>query len=192
MDVGCWGTGPPLLPPPARGPEPGQLLQPWRGTDQSHPAGTLCPAEPAPGQDSTGELPGTSGQQPPGTDSHGQPRLGTSLCSGHCGGTEGSWSVWQSHVCPHRAAGSPLVPRWVMPAPSLRSTCNWIWVILGCCQGWVLSTSHTHTSCCYFGAAGPPPLFSPPLLLLKPEVGSWGVCLRILKSWAPGGAPSAV
>lgn len=73
-----------------------------------------------------------------------------------------------------------------MPAPSLRSTCNWIWVILGCCQGWVLSTSHTHTSCCYFGAAGPPPLLSPPLLLLKPQVGSWGVCLRILKSWASG------
>lgn len=49
---------------------------------------------------------------------------------------------------------------WVMPAPSLRSTCNWIWVIFGCCQGWVLSTSHTCTSCCYFGAAGPPPLLS--------------------------------
>lgn len=48
MDVGCWDTGPPLLLPFAQGPEPGQLLQPWRGTDLSHPAGTLCPAEPAP------------------------------------------------------------------------------------------------------------------------------------------------
>lgn len=106
--------------------------------------------------------------------------------AGQCGRT----------TCAHAGRPGPRrcrsLPRWVMPAPSLGSTCNWIWVILGCCQGWVLSTSHTHTSCCYFGAAGLPPLLSPPLLLLKPQVGSWGLCLRILKSGASGGAPSAV
>lgn len=72
-----------------------------------------------------------------------------------------------SHVCPARGTWVPAgaVPlRRVMPAPSLWHTCNCIWVILGCCQGWVLSTSHTRTSCCYFGADGPPPLLLLPLL----------------------------
>lgn len=70
---------------------------------------------------------------------------------------QGTRAARQSHVCPAQGTWMPsgAVPlRRVMPAPSLWHTCNCIWVILGCCQGWVLSTSHTRTSCCYFGADG--------------------------------------
>ena len=45
--------------PSAQGPAPGQLLQLWCGTDLPQPAGTPCPAEPAPRPG--GPCPGLSG-----------------------------------------------------------------------------------------------------------------------------------
>lgn len=159
--------------PSAQEPEPGQLLQPWCATDPPRPAGTPCLAEPAPrpGCPCQGISGGLAWHFCSGTPwalsaaaSHGwrQPwctglRRGTRMAHrvpGRSGRATCAHTGWPSP----RWCWSPL--QWVMPAPSLRSTCNWIWVILGCCQGWVLSTSHTRTSCCYFRAAGPPPLLS--------------------------------